>query len=71
MKNRVIRCNHIVAQIGYVGYVCGNVIGIVEKGKTLTITKQGRSITVQLSDETPVTVKCECCGGITRIYAEE
>lgn len=64
--SKVIRCQHIVSKFGL---VCNNVIG-VKDSDYLIVCRKGRKIKTPLSDEKPVEVVCEFCGGITRIYSE-
>lgn len=59
-----IRCCHKEGDV-----VCNNILG-VKKGNVIIITRRGRTIRAELSDRA-IQIKCEKCGGITRIYADK
>lgn len=59
---QVIRCQHKNAD-----RKCNNIICVREKN-IVTVKRHGREVKACLTDSFPVTIVCERCGEITRIF---
>lgn len=62
-ESGVIRCENERK-----GRICGNILGIQRKGY-LCVKRHGREVSgIPLTRTCPITLRCEKCGGITKIF---
>ena len=62
-ENGVIRCENERR-----GKICGNILGVRRK-EYLCVKRHGRVVSgIHLDRTKPITLRCERCGGITKIF---